>query len=428
MSFIHDYSSGLTGIFMAGIESRKSRKALQAIHDANEANQGIVRYQPSQIEAFFEENAPLENMIFSGGANSIRIRAITRAVECAYVQGYNVMVLHCGNGELEQCMSNYFGSGNMCLINGKNKLYDPFSGATNDEIARLTISSSTKDNKINAVGRYYLNGVSDYIRVNHKQPRCYMFIKCPHLTFIDDVNRAESQGRISQNQARSIISQIMQGEIERGNIETFFQAFSRQSSAILVEKVNAANAVNFSVAAQRQQIFCVDVQTNINTVLINMLINEAYDLMAHGAKVMIVVDGIQMLSSDVLGDCSKRAGYNLSVVASSDDVYSGFNNSENDFFAFAGKCSKIVISKHSSAVSCQKFSDLIGSYDKQEINNSYAQNTNYVGHWGYGTTQTASINIKRENIVKPEEIQRMAVDEVYIKDKLTGELSYTPVL
>lgn len=428
MSFIHDYSSGLTGIFMASVENRRSRKALQAIQDVNEVNKGIIRYQPSQIEAFFEENTPLENMMFSGGANSIRIRAITRAIECAYVQGYSLMVLHCGDRNLEQNLNDYFGSGNLCFINNTNPLYDPFSGASNDEIVRLTISSSTKDSKINTVGRYYLKGVSDYIRANHKTPRCYMYINCPHLTFIDGVNKAESQGRISQDQSRAIISQIMQGEVERGNIETFFQSFYRQSAAILAQKSNAANAVNFSIASHRQKIFCVDVQTSINTLLINMLINEAYALMTLGPKVIIVIDGIQIISTDVLRDCLKRAGTNLSVVVSLDDVYSGFGGSDNDFFAFAGTCSKIVISKHSSAYSCQKFSDLIGSYDKQEINCSFAQNTNYVGRWGYGSTNTASINIKRENIVKPEKIQRMAGEEVFIKDKLTGELSYTTIL
>lgn len=428
MSFIHDYSSGLTGMIMASMERRRSRKALQAIYDANEANQGIIRYQPSQIEAFFDDNAPFENMIFSGGANSIRIRAIARAIECAYAQGYSIMVLHCGNRELEQCLDNYFGSGNLCFINSFNPIYDPFCGAANDEIARLTISSSAKDCKINAVGRYYMNGVSDYIRANRKNPRCYMFINCPHLTFIDGVNKAENQGRLTQDQARTIISQIMQGEIERGNIETFFQTLSRQAAAILVQKGNAVSAVNLSIAAQRRQIFSVDVQSATNAVLLNILMNEADSLLSHGGKVMVIIDGIQMGASEVLHDYAKRGGSNYSVVASSDDVYSGFGGSDSDFFAFVGKCSKVIISKHASAYSCQKFSEMIGSYDKQEINSSYAQNTNYVGYWGYGTSQTASVNIKRENIVKPEEIQRMAVDEVYIMDKVTGELSYTPVL
>lgn len=428
MSFIHDFSGGFTRMFMASVESRRSRKALQAICDSNEKNQGITRYRPSQIEAFFEENDPLENMIFSGGANDIRIRAITHAIACADTQGYSSMVLHCGNRNLEQELHNYFGGGKLCFINNANPLYDPFIGAANEEIVRLTISSTTEDSKINTVGRYYLNGISDYIRANHKNPRCYMYINCPHLTFIDSVNKAEIQGRISRDQARNIVSQIMQGEIERGNIETFFQTMSRQSATILAQKGDAANAVNFSIASHRKQIFCVDVQTSINTVLINLLINEAYGLITHGSRIMIVIDGIQMLSTKTLGDCLKRAGSDLSIVASSDDVYSRFGGSDNDFFAFAGQCSKVIISKHSSAYSCQKFSDLIGFYDKQEMSSSFAKNTSHMGGWSYGTTQTENINIKRERIVKPEEIQRMAVDEVFIKDKLTGELSYVPVL
>ena len=45
-----------------------------------------------------------------------------------------------------------------------------------------------------------------------------------------------------------------------------------------------------------------------------------------------------------------------------------------------------------------------------------------------GTGQTENVSIKRENIVKPEEIQRLNNDEVYILDKHSGELSYTTVI
>ena len=428
MSLFNNHSSGLAGFMMAGIVNRRTRKALMSVQRENEANQGVLRYEPSDIEAFFDENNPIENMMFTGGDNSIRVRAITRAIECAYIQGYSVLLLHGGNRELENSATNYFGIGNVCVVNGSNPIYDPFIGASNSEIARLIVSSSTKDYKINATGRYYINGISDYIRANKKSPRCYMYINCPHLTFIDGVNKAESQGRISQNEARSIISQIMQGEIERGNIEAFFQALSRQGASILAQKSNAGNAVNYVDVSHKQQILSVDVQSSTNTVLINTLVNEAETIISQGGKTMIVADGIQICTSDVLMDYIKRGGGYYSVVASSDDVYSGFGGNDNEFFAFSGKCSKIIISKHSSAHSCQKYSDIIGSYDKHEINNSYAQNANYVGHWGYGTTHTASINTKRENRVKPEEIQGMAVDEVFIMDKITGEISYVPIL
>jgi len=49
-----------------------------------------------------------------------------------------------------------------------------------------------------------------------------------------------------------------------------------------------------------------------------------------------------------------------------------------------GKSSKVVIQKHASAFSCQKRADVIGSYEKQEINGSFSQNASYVGFFWYG--------------------------------------------
>ena len=425
---MRNYLNGLAGRHIGGANNRMNRRTLRKIQEANEMNQGIIRYRPSQIEAFIDDTVPVESLLFSGGANSIRVRTMLRAIECACIQGYMVLVMHCGNSELEQGLNGYFGVNNVCLANRNNPIYDPFVGASNAEIARLVISSAPKNNKINSVGRYYLNGVSDYIKYNHKSPRCYMFINCPHLTFIDRVNDAESQGRISSNEARMVISQIMQGEVERGNIENFFHELSLQGSAVLAKKSNAAYAVNLLAAANRQQIFSVDIQSGANALLINLLVNETEAVISQGSKMLIVVDSLKINAGEALMNYIKRGGSANGAIVSSDDVFAEFGGSDSDFFAFAGKCSKLIISKHSSAYSCQKLSDAIGSYDKQEVSSSFSRNVNYFGRWGVGSGQTENISIKRENIVKPEEIQRLNNDEVYILDKDSGELSYTSVI
>ena len=125
-----------------------NRRTLRKIFEANESNQGIIRYLPSDIEAFIDDSVPVESMLFSGGANSIRIRAFVRAIDCACYQGYTVLVLHCGNNELEKNLYSFFGTSNVCLINRNNPIYDPFVGASNAEIASLVILSPSKNNKI----------------------------------------------------------------------------------------------------------------------------------------------------------------------------------------------------------------------------------------------------------------------------------------
>lgn len=423
-----NFLDGLAGMLMVSADRARNRRTLRRIQEANEQNQGIVRYAPSQIEAFLDDAAPTGDLLISGGANAIRVRAVCRAIECACQQGYSVMVLHAGNSELEQGLWGYFGGSGVCLVNRGNPVYDPFFGASNGEIARLVVDSSEKGCQVHPAGRYYLYGISDYIRAYRRLPMCYMFLKCPHLTFLDRVSSAEAKGHITAAEARSVTSQIMQGEAERGNIEAFFHTLSLQGAAILASKGAAPRAVNLVMAANRQQIFCVDIQSSSHFLLLNLLLHETEAVLSQGKKILVVVDGINVTASDGLKNYVRQSGGRNCALVASDDAYSEFGGSDNDFFAFAGKCSKLIVSKHSSAYSCQKISDAIGSFEKQEVTNAYSGSTSYFGMWGAGSGQTMNVSVKRENIVKPEELQRLEANEVYILDKYSGQLSYAPIL
>lgn len=115
-----NFLDGLAGMLMVSADRARNRRTLRRIQEANEQNQGIVRYAPSQIEAFLDDAAPTGDLLISGGANAIRVRAVCRAIECACQQGYSVMVLHAGNSELEQGLWGYFGGSGVCLVNRGN--------------------------------------------------------------------------------------------------------------------------------------------------------------------------------------------------------------------------------------------------------------------------------------------------------------------
>jgi len=418
----------ILGIFTAIVENQRTKKAIKNIHQQNVANQGIVHYLPSQIEAFFEDTEPLANMAFSGGENKYRCRSISRAVECALCQNYSVIIMHVSNRLLEHHIKGYFGSASTVTIDQNNPIYDPIIGLTNTEISRMILASTTKGGEIHGQGKYYIDGMSDFIRAKKIQPYFDMYIKCPHLVLIDKVNESETKGLITSNTARLIISQIMQGEIEKGNIENFFTQFEIQSRNILATKSNLPGATNILQAARRNQVFMIDILSNTHNLLINMLSNEVENLLSRGKKVFLVLDNIQLQSNEKLQNLEKQSGVNLNLVLSSDDVFSSFGGDENLFYSFTGKSSKFIILKHTSAFSCQRWADVIGSYDKHEINNSFSQNANYIGRFGMGSTQTANVNVKRENIVKPEEINRMQNDEAYILSRSTGQLAHTMIV
>ena len=162
--------------------------------------------------------------------------------------------------------------------------------------------------------------------------------------------------------------------------------------------------------------------------MLNIVINEIVMEMEKGKRVLLIADNIPIQTSNALQQLVKSLGANCSVILSADDVYSLFGGEENEFFAFAGKCSKTILSKHSSAFSSQKLSEFIGYYDKKEITGTFSENANYVGQWGMGASSTASVTVKREPIIKPEELNRMNADEVFIQNKHTGEISFTTII
>lgn len=421
-------STGLAGMLAAMVDSYQTNKRLKKVQTENLKNQGITYYQPSQIEAFFDASEPLGNMVFSGGLNSVRARGISRAIECALYQGYQPVVLHCSNQELEAQMSSCLGSGYLCAVNRNNPIYDPFLNLSNGEISWLILNTARNGYAVKPVGKYYIEGISDFIRAKGIRPYCQMYITCPYFTLLDKIKDAEARGIILPPTTRAILAQILQGQTERGSIEHFFMILSKQAGGILAAKPALQYAVNVNIAQQRGQVLSIDVQSGTNTLLIDLIVNEAQALLSRGNKLMLVADNIQPVSSGALQDLLKLSSANCSVVLSSDDVFASFGGEENVFFSFVGKCSKAVIFKHSSAYSCQKWSDYIGSYDKQEISSTYSQNMHYLGHWGAGSMHSASVQVKRENIVKPEEIHRLNTDEAYILDKATGELSWVTIV
>ena len=420
--------TGLSGLLAAIINRSRTKKALKRIAQENNERQGITRYRPSQIEAFFEQNELIGNMAFSGGLNANRVRAAMQAAAYAYLQGYFILVLHSSDGALENAFGSNFDNRLISIINTGNPVYDPFWDRSTQEISRIVLASTAKGFEIKSNGKYYLDGISDFLAAKGVRPYCRMFITCPHLSLIDKVNDAEATGRITNNEASKVLTQILQGECERGNIEYFFSSLQAQAGRIIAEKKDLHYAMNIRIAERRKQILVVDLLSSTNILLLNLLMNEVEELLMNGRKVMVIADNIPQSSSNAFQSIVKRSNANCSIVLTSDDVFATFNGEDTDFYSFAGKCSKIVLSKHSSAYSCQKWSDFIGSYDKQEVNETYSQNANFIGHGGLGSSNTVDVRLKRESIVKPEDLQRISVSEAFILDKNSGEIAYTQIV
>ena len=428
MGDIGDAFESPLGLTWALINRHKQKKNLEVIQQKNIDAQGIVYYEPSNIEAFFEYTEPIENIIISGGEEFIRLRALARCMECAYSQGYTPVVLHANNYNLENYLASVFGTTNISYLNGQFPYYDPFIGLTDNEISQIILNSTTENYEIKGLGKYYIDGISAFIRSKKIKPYLWMYITCPHMEFNDKVNDAVDKGLITEDYGRRIMSQIVQGEMERGNIENFFAKLRNEGEYIIAKKNTLSNAVSVNSVAALKGAVVFDIRNSSNMLLINIILSEIEMLKNKGEKVFLCLDGIQVTNNQLLKNYMSSSGGQSPICMLSHDAYADFLGDDKLFYSVLGKTSKVILSKHISAFSCNKYSEFIGSYDKQEITETYTGNLNLIGNFSYGTTSSKNISIKRDNKIKPEVILGLNDDEVFIVDNYNGEIAHTTVI
>lgn len=428
MGDIFDAFDSPWGLTWALIKRHKQKKAIRNIQKSNEDSRGIIYYQPSNIEAFFDEKEQLGNVILSGGDGMTRIRALARCVECSYIQGFVPVILHANNYNLENYFVSCFGTTNISYINGQFPFYDPFIDLSDNEISQMIIKSTTDDYEIKGVGKNYIDGITRLIRAKGINPYLWMYITCPHMELSDKVNDALNSGIITEKTSRMILSHLVQGEIERGNIENYFSELRGEAEYLIAKKKNLSNATCIKKAARSRGAIVIDVRTSTNVLLLNIIMSEIEMIKNKGEKVFLCIDGLSLSNNKLLTDYLMSSGNQSAVCMSGSDVYSDFLGDDKLFYSVAGKTTKIVVSKHMSAHTCQKFSEIVGSYDKKEISDTFTGNMNMVGDFSYGTTNSKNVSTKREEIIKTEEIHRLNDDEVYILDKKSGELAWTKII
>lgn len=420
-------SKGIVGTQAAAIGNMQSKHALKRIQETNEINRGITNYDTSDIEPFVGDSESIQNIVVSGLNRDIRNRSIVAVLANAYDHGFHTVVLHNGNQQLEQRVLSMFGTGNAVVINANYPLYDPVFGLSDSEISRMIIQTAPKGYEIAAVGKYYIEGMIGFLRSKGKAPCTVSCMSCPHLTLLDNVSDAETKGKITSDEAKRITSQLVQGGTERANVENYFSALKDQAYPLIAKKTNLNDAMTLRDAVKQYPVSVFDIMSDSNTLLINVLAYEMSLLVASGKKILLVVDGIQLSSNEKLQTLMLNSGGNTPSVLSEDDIYASLGGNENIFFSLAGKAMITVLCKHSSAYSCQKWSDVIGSYDKQEVSTSFSRNSGYASGYNFGNSQTANVAIKRENIVKPEEINGMQSNEVYVINRNIGEIAHTMI-
>lgn len=402
------------------------------INNANIANRGILEYRPSEIGGFITPYYNIDNIIITGGDRGIRANAITAIAYNSCVNHIPVIVLHESDIELENRLKLTFeNTGYLTVINPGNAFYDPFFELGKTEICKLIIESIPKDYDLKPNARNYIDGMISYLEALHKKPSLPMMAKCPHVELFNLIDRIISNNKITQEQGNIIKNKLMQGQSEAYKIENYLELLYSHFSSISCNAKNN-NVVNLPKAVSDKDILSIDIVSNMNETIVTTIANQIKTLIAKGETITLIIDDISFTNNKVLSELLLGFNSKCKLTISSNDVYALCNADDKNFNTLFGRCHTAVVYSHSSGTSASKISEIIGYYEKTEITQSRSTGSSRSSPFqlfsGSNSTSTTNYNLKREYIVKPEEITRMGRNEVYIVNRDSGELSHTSLI
>lgn len=408
--------------------SRQNRQRRE-IERQNEQNKNVVEHHDAPVEAYISKGHS-ENIIVSGNNKEIRDRVCCSAAYNAFQVGEGVVILHCGNSGLESLLLDAFGSsGGLYLINESNQLYDPFLDMDKNQIAQLVLSSATESCKVQHNGGIYIKGLTDYLIARGQVPCARSYIRCPHDSMWRRIQEHVHNGDMTAAVAEEINDELTRGQVERGNVEHYFNVLNSQAGTILADKeiIKSGNGINVRRAVNRNQVVVFDITPSASDLLMNVLLQEIKNCMSEGKRFTFVLDSIPADSSEALGRLLRNFSSKCKFVFSAEDAYAETLTADKLFDSLLSKADTVFISQHDSAETGEKFSAYLGRFQKLEINNTSAVGDGYSSRSPFvpdSTNASSIISVQRVDRPRVEESEITALEQnsLFIKKERRSEI------
>ena len=412
---------GLGGLFKAMTMTSTER--------ANLVNRSVVEYKPCAVDAFFDSSRGVYNALVSGGNLKLRTNAIVAQTICTTNNGFPVVIIHEGNHLLEQELRNEFsGCGNYKEISTSNPCFEPFYGLSELEITNQILESAPKDYDIKYNARYYIEGISSYLKASGKNLSFKLFSTCPHSLIFDKVDDLETQGKITDYEAQEIKSKLMMGQSENYKLDSFLASLRMEISPIMYVSKRGQRPLNIISALKQNLILCLDVSSVTNKLLLNTIIYQLKLALTRGLQYQIVIDSIPIDSNEAYAAYIKAPSDKICKTIVTEDFYSMVGGDEKVFSAVVGNTQTLIIMNHASGHSATKWAEVFGQYDKYEESYSTSRGgsrrTPFSILSSPNYNKTVNISKNREYIVKPEAISRMGNGEAFIQSAALGQLAH----
>jgi hypothetical protein len=312
------------------------------------------------------------------------------------------------------------------IVSNRNKIFDAFASFEFNEMFQTVMDTCKSKYDIKPAGRYVLQVAYDLLINRGRTPYFAAFAGCPYFKLNDQIESRRNAGSMTQDEADKLNSLLFTGQSECPKIDTFFSDMKSQIDYLSAPDPNSINVVSVLSAVKSNQILCIDMRSSANVMLVELIVNSLIIAMNRGYEFSLLIDDIAFINNDMLKNtiCQKSNHQNIIV---SKDLYALTGGREDVFSSLIGDAEKTVLFAHSSSVSCEKWSKYIGEYDKIDVSHNHNSGWSQSSKWGYNSNDGQTETLKREQKVKPEQINRLSQNEAVIYDNTTGSLIQTVI-
>ena len=405
--------------FAASAVSRSNRKkALKQIEKQNEINRNIVNMEKTPAWLVLPQGEPLGNVCITGGSQEVRNELIIQNCFCSYDANCPTLILHEGNQDLEQEVDRFLGMQNFVRkISASEPYYDPIFRLTDNELAALLMNAATPGGEMQTSGILYLNALSTLLRKKGITPYLRMLATCPLDSIQTVIQNLEQAGRLTAAEAAAIRNNLNAGSSARAAVEYFFSRIQAEAD-ILAWKQQLSRCTSVAECIRSDGLMAIDVNSVNKQTQLSLITAEIEACIRKGGKLRLIVDAVSLLGNDKLRSLLKNASGSLSWTLCCPDLGNMIGGTE--LSAWMAMSHLTVIFSH-GLQTARLLSAELGEYDHIDVTQSQAGN-NAMGGFGYhfSANNTLSTTVKRERVVKPEDIQNLPERAFFMLDNNTA--------
>lgn len=416
------FCSQITNVTNILIEAHNQK----TIERNNRISRGVIEEESQSVSSLINDGC-FGNAIFSGNGAENRGILISEVICSAYNANFPSVVIHTGDSVLEERIRTKFGNTSV-IINSQNTVFEPFLNRTNVEITQL-VQQIAKENgySLSNKSNRAIEAMAECLRIAGRTPTLRQFMNCPYNKLASTITKFVEKGIISEEFGEKIKSDIKSGQGDFPTLSQLFSELFSQCSSILAP-LGYSYSFDVISSIERNKVFLIDVHSSENKMLIDLIISQLRMATKKSGFLVILHDITVSSTHNVLKEFLCINEKNRPLVLSSEDLYAALCSDDPLFYTVIGKSRKNIIMQHMSAYSASQWSKAIGYYKKTEKTDAKTSGKNYGGMVlfpSYTVSKSTDYHEIREEIIPPEQLQKMNPKELLFYDKSHYQLIHT---